>query len=257
MTGIERYTCTSPWRKVHPAEKICFALITLLLCLVSRGYGVPLGTVVIMGFCLVCMAGIPLRFYLRIMLVPGGFLLAGAAAVACTVSLQQTGFLFSIPVGGRYIGISAAGAGQAGLLSARSLGAVSCIYLVILTTPFEVLAAELERWRVPKILVELMLLMYRFLFVVWDNAVCMHVAQAARLGHRNLRTGFRSLGILLSRLFVRSLHRSERLSWALLARGYTGTLSFLPGVFQHSKKYIIFFTVCDVLLAVMLVIQGS
>lgn len=255
MTGIERYAYSNRWSRVHPAEKIIFALTTLVISLLSGSFSVPCAVLCLTGICIVVLAEIPLRFYLKLLLIPAGFLLAGTAAVACGLSAQPAGFVLSVHSSGMHFGITTAGLTQAGLLFMHSLSALSCLYLVIITTPVERVTSALERAGIPKILIEMMVLMYRFIFIIRDNAAAIHTAQAARLGHVDWRTGMRSMGTLAARLLVRSLHRSQAMSWALMSRGYTGSLSFFQQELRHSAGHIIFFISCDIMLIAMLVLQ--
>jgi cobalt/nickel transport system permease protein len=85
----------------------------------------------------------------------------------------------------------------------------------------------LRRWRVPGVLTELIGLMYRLLFVFDRTLHAMIRAQGCRLGYRNLRTSYRSLGTALAALFIRSVDRAHRLERGLAARGYHGELRVL------------------------------
>ena len=91
----------------------------------------------------------------------------------------------------------------------------------------------------PKLIVELMGLIYRFIFVLLETADTMITAQNSRLGYSSLSAGFRSLGTLVSTLFIRSYKRSDELYTALEARGYDGDLNVLEETFDtHWTGYI-------------------
>ncbi|WP_240491804.1 CbiQ family ECF transporter T component, partial [Acinetobacter baumannii] len=57
------------------------------------------------------------------------------------------------------------GAQRAGVLFMRSLASVSCLYFILLTVPFTELLAVLRRMKMPVLLTDLLLVMYRFVFV--------------------------------------------------------------------------------------------
>ena len=77
-------------------------------------------------------------------------------------------------------------------------------------------------------MVELMLLIYRFIFVLTDCAGSISVSQQSRLGNRNYRTSLHSFGALASCLFIRSIRRSEALFDAMESRCYDGEIRVLP-----------------------------
>jgi cobalt/nickel transport system permease protein len=89
------------------------------------------------------------------------------------------------------------------------------------------LTDQLRRWRVPSLLVEMMMLVYRFVFVLLETAAAMHVAQEVRLGYSSRGRWMRSMGMLASNLYLRSQRRADALFTALSCRGYAGELRVL------------------------------
>jgi cobalt/nickel transport system permease protein len=83
-------------------------------------------------------------------------------------------------------------------------------------------------------MVELMSLIYRFIFVLLETADTMFTAQSSRLGYVDLKTSYRSLGALVSTLFVRAYKRSTDLYTSLESRGYDGDLNVLEEPFQKN-----------------------
>ncbi|MCD9026284.1 cobalt ECF transporter T component CbiQ [Cohnella silvisoli] len=90
-------------------------------------------------------------------------------------------------------------------------------------TPLFVLLRSLRTVGVPAILLELMMLMLRYFFLLKDEAVSMSKAQRSR-GMRfagwswNVRT-YRRFGELIGVLFLRAYQRSQRIYIAMSARG--------------------------------------
>ena len=82
----------------------------------------------------------------------------------------------------------------------------------------------LGRLGVPRPVRELILLIYRLIFVFLERAAVGRQAQVARLGYDGPRRSIRSLGWLAGSLFQRSLDRGRRLETGLAARGFTGDL---------------------------------
>jgi cobalt/nickel transport system permease protein len=98
-----------------------------------------------------------------------------------------------------------------------------CVVTMLLlanTTPFAELLRVLRRSRVPALLVTTLALMYRYLFVLADEAERMQRARAARTFDRRRWRNWKTLATVAGQLFVRSTERAERIYAAMLARGW-------------------------------------
>lgn len=98
------------------------------------------------------------------------------------------------------------------------------------------LFSVLRKLRLPKLMIEMMDLIYRFIFVLLETAGTMYTAQNSRLGYVNLVSGYRSMGSLVSALFIRSYKRSNELYTSLEARGYDGELRVLEEKYVGNKS---------------------
>jgi len=88
------------------------------------------------------------------------------------------------------------------------------------TTPFAEILRVLRRIRLPALLVTTLALMYRYLFVLVDEAERMQRARVARTFDRRRLYSWKMLATVLGQLFVRSTERAERIYSAMLARGW-------------------------------------
>lgn len=105
------------------------------------------------------------------------------------------------------------------LLSKSYLSALAAL-LFVATTPFPVWTSALHFWRVPAHLISILQFIYRYLFVIAEEAQTMSAAARARGGFRfSAATG--AVGVL----FARSWQRAEAVHRAMLARGYHGRFS--------------------------------
>jgi cobalt/nickel transport system permease protein len=113
----------------------------------------------------------------------------------------------------------------------RSWISVQMAILLTATTRFPDVLHALRHLYVPAILVSILAFMYRYLFVLVDEASRLLRARAARSATLpGIKSG-RSLwwratvaGNMVGQLFSRSLERSEDVYRAMLARGYQGEL---------------------------------
>jgi cobalt/nickel transport system permease protein len=98
-----------------------------------------------------------------------------------------------------------------------------CLLTMILlsnTTPFAEILRVLRKARIPAILVTLLALMYRYVFLLMDEAERMRRAQQSRSFRSGRRRTWQGLATVAGRLFVRSTERSERIYSAMCARGW-------------------------------------
>jgi len=102
----------------------------------------------------------------------------------------------------------------------KSTICLSTMILLSSTTPFSELLLVLRRLRLPDLLITTLALMYRYLFVLADEAERMHRARASRTFVQRRWHGWKSLALLISQLFIRSTERAERIYAAMLARGW-------------------------------------
>ncbi len=56
-----------------------------------------------------------------------------------------------------------------------------------------------------------MSLIYRFIFVLMETADTMVIAQSSRLGYSSIISGYRSLGVLVSSVFIRSYQQADKI----------------------------------------------
>jgi cobalt/nickel transport system permease protein len=96
---------------------------------------------------------------------------------------------------------------------------VSALLATSSTSPWQELAAKL---RLPPVLIDIAVLIYRYLFLLAEETERIRQAQLTRLGHRNHFASVKSYGILFGMVVVRSYDRAERVQEAMTLRGQGG-----------------------------------
>ncbi|HHW45137.1 cobalt ECF transporter T component CbiQ [Desulfofundulus thermobenzoicus] len=249
MFKIDQYAYANKLRQMHPGEKFAFALLTMTICLAAPVPLVHLVVIMLMAGMVVLRAGIPARFYCKLLALPLSFLLLSVLAVCVSVTSHPGVPVYGPVIHGYAVGVTLAGLYQAGLILGKSLAAVSCLYFLSLTTPVVEIISLLRRLRLPSLFLELMGLIYRYIFVVMETADRMYISQSSRQGYASLKTAYHSLGQLVSNLFIKSYYRSSALYTALSSRGYTGDLPVLDNSFRLSGRNIIFIFLVELFLA--------
>jgi cobalt/nickel transport system permease protein len=214
MSPIDREAHLNRWRAKPLAEKLLLALGMLALALVTPPWPGAGFVALVMTAATLLFARVSPKVWLACAAAPLGFLAVGAVSVVLRVDAQ--GF-----------GLAPGGFAAAGALVARSVAGVTCLLFLALTTPTSDLLAGARRIGVPAEIIELALLMYRFLFILADAALAMDAAQAARLGHATPMRRLRSLGLLVANLLPRALDRARRMEVGLSARGWHGEMRVL------------------------------
>ena len=147
-----------------------------------------------------------------------------------TVFTKPGSPLYELPLGLVTLTATAEGVEFFASVLIKSWTSVTAAVLLTSTTPPLRLLAALRALRLPAILVAVVMLMYRYLFVLVDEAQRMLRARTARSAAIGPRSGgsivwrAKSAGGMAGSLFIRTLDRSERIYMAMLARGYDGSI---------------------------------
>jgi cobalt/nickel transport system permease protein len=103
----------------------------------------------------------------------------------------------------------------------RFLLTASAALVLTATTGFTGVCLALEKLRVPAVLVTQLLLLYRYIFVLGDEALRMGRACSLRaVGRRG--TGARVYAQMLGQLLLRTFARAQRVYLAMKCRGFDG-----------------------------------
>lgn len=238
MSVLEQYAYSNRLRYVHPGEKILFTLATLIFLLATSETRIYIFVLVVISALLIGVAGIPVAFYLRLLFLPFSFLITSGAVIALTLTATPD-LLFSLSLGKLTIGVTREGLLFAAKACLKALASVSCLYFLALTTPMIEITTILRRLRVPGLVLDLLTLVYRFSSVLLDTAIKMYISQSSRLGYSSLSRSFKSLGYLISNLFLKTYEQARMLDITLASRGYQGEFRVLERSFHLSQRNLI------------------
>lgn len=233
--GTDRYAYCSALRRMDPLGKGLVSLLSAVVCLCCGTAAVGLLTLLLMGGLTILWGGQKVQTFGRFMKIPLAFLAVGSLTIVVGAYPPGTALLAGIPVGDMLWGVDRSALGMAASLFCRALGVVASMYFLALTTPVVDLTQGLRRLHVPPLLVELMELIYRFIFTLTDGADRIRVAQKSRLGYGSARRTIDDVGTLASMVFLRAWRQGDRVYAALESRGYTGTLATLDRDYESGK----------------------
>jgi cobalt/nickel transport system permease protein len=170
-------------------------------------------------------------------LAPGLVLRRSLVALPFALAALTTAFsvpgrpIWGLEVGPWTLVATDAGAARFASVVIRGLLSVQMAVLLTATTRFPDLMHALGHLRVPRPLLAVISFMYRYLFVLLDEAGRLLRAREARSaggaggpGGGSLPWRARVAGNMAGQLFLRSTERGERVYSAMLARGYAGHL---------------------------------
>ncbi len=221
----------SPVHRLDARVKLALVVAFLLTAALAPAAAWPAYTLLLaLVLAAEVLSELGVAFFLRRSLLAVPFVLAAAPVLFTTPGAP----LLALPWGGA---VSAAGLERFASVAVKSWISVQAAVLLAATTPFPDLLGALRAWRLPRLLVAIIGLMWRYLFVMVDEALRLMRAREARSSESGL-PGLRSGGALTWRarvtggmagsLFLRSLERSDRIYMAMLARGYDGEIRSLP-----------------------------
>lgn len=162
------------------------------------------------------------------------------AALPLLFSIDGTN-LFVVRLGAWTLTASLEGLERFVSVGLKSWLSIQAAILLTSSTSFPDLLQAMRAVRLPRLLVALFGLMWRYLFVLADEALRLMRARAARSGAPALptaKTGHgpklplawraRVAGGMAGSLFLRAFERSDRIYVAMLSRGYDGEVRSLP-----------------------------
>jgi cobalt/nickel transport system permease protein len=168
--------------------------------------------------------------------------------------------LGSLPVGPWTLELSQPGLERFLSIAVKSWLSMQVAIVLASTTPFPDLLVAMRALKVPRLLVAIFGLMWRYLFVLVDEALRLLRAREARSGlsgRAGLKAGgsiawrARVTGGMAGNLLVRSFDRGERIHAAMAARGYDGEVRTLSHHAVPTSQWVVLAAGIALLLGVL------
>jgi cobalt/nickel transport system permease protein len=173
---------------------------------------------------LILISGVPLGFVFKRVLIVSPFALV-VAGLNPVFETEPVTVVF-----GPHSATIRLGFVTGGAILLKFLISVLSLLALATTTRLHRLAAAMSSLGLPRPLAMQVAFLYRYLFVVVDEFERRRRAVDVRtIGHVGFRLRVHTAGSALAGLFSRSLDRAERVTAAMCARGFDGTLPRVPG----------------------------
>jgi cobalt/nickel transport system permease protein len=123
----------------------------------------------------------------------------------------------------RFLHVTEAGLVVAAVLAMKTVALVTLALTLLASGPLPIILAAATRLGVPRLLVHLTILTYRYAFLLLEELGRLRVALRVR-GFRNAMTGhaYRTVGQVTGTLLVRGSDRAEGVAQAMRCRGFDG-----------------------------------
>ncbi|MDO8488497.1 MAG: cobalt ECF transporter T component CbiQ [Candidatus Omnitrophota bacterium] len=197
--------------------KIVFSFVAIIIVVLSSRLYAPLA-----AFFLSFIFLLGIRIPLKIILLR----LAAPLSIAGAIFIIQAVF-FTVP------------AMQGFLIVGKALGAVSLIIFLSMTTPLNKILNACRWFKVPHTWIEVAMLSYRYIFVLFEDAITIKDAQRVRLGYSGLTKSLKSFGELMGSTVIRAYDRSVAAYESMMLRGYSGKMNNIISERKFTIKDII------------------
>jgi cobalt/nickel transport system permease protein len=219
---IDKYSHLDTFiHRLDPRIKIT-GLFSFILILVSepRGNLFPFifyGLIIIL---LVAASRVPIRFILKRCLVVSPFILLAAAfyPLSSMITGEPSGpDAFALEY---RVAIS---------IILKAFSAIILLTILVSTSKFSDLLGGLRRLKMPGMVCIVLALMYRYIFILTDEALKTGIARESRTPGKLRMNKFRVYGNQFAMIFLRSMDRSGTIYNSMLSRGFTGEFPGMPG----------------------------
>lgn len=210
-------------RTIRPEQKVIFAFLLLMMAMIGSWKTQVMITIWLAAW-IIGYARVSWKVYAKALGVVALFLMVSFPALLVSIDSSF------------HVSIDRSQISTVMSLLSRSVAAWSCLFFLLVTTPFPEILYVLKRMKVPSIIIELLFFTYRFVFVFEKAAEELYVAMKARNGGNHWRHG----GMLVFQLFQKIWHSYEVLRLALWARGVSDEMTYVhvETYNEKNKRYL-------------------
>ena len=220
----------SPLYRLDARIKIIIAVATIFGVVLMGNWWIPL---IVFGSCIAFLfySRAPAKVYFKRLLYPIYIIIF--IAIVYPFTMISSNIESYLPILGWPI--YAEGLKFGILIFTRCLSAVAVLNLLILITPMEKILDSMRWFKIPTVITDTMMLMFRYISLLSEESNRIRKAQESRLGYSkklSISKKIANFGTLAGMLVARSFDRAIQVGDAMVSRCYTGT----SNMFYYSKK---------------------
>ena len=231
----------SPLHRLDPRAKLITTLAFIVTVVSFDKYALSaLIPFFIFPIVQISVGGLPPGYLLRKILLVSPF----AVLIGIFNPLMDREILFqigSINVSGGWLSFFS--------ILTRFLLTVTAALILIATTGFNAVCMALARFGVPRPFVVQLMFLYRYLFVLTDEAARMVRAISLR-SFNSSGMGFKTFVSMMGHLLLRTMDRAQRIHMAMLCRGFDGHIRIIRSM-EIGCKEIVFAISWSVLFVIL------
>lgn len=216
--SIDSYAYHSEMADWNPSFQAAFAVAAMILVISFDRVSVSLMTFLFMSGMTTVIGKIRKKDYIRLLNIPAVFILLAGVAILLQFGENGTGKM-QVYVSRQSVQLTVH-------VVLKAFAAISALFMLTLSTPMSEIIAVLRRIHVPAIILELMYLIYRYIFILADTNRHQREASTSRLGYVDFRTSLHTFGSEMANLLVMSMKRAQEYYDAMESRGYDGSVLF-------------------------------
>ena len=236
--SIDLYAYASHIRNWSSDFKVAFSIIIMILSIILSNPYVSVTIIFAMAYITVVKGGLDIKEYLSFLTIQLSFIFLSTFTIAIDFSKEPIG-QYNMYLGFGYIFTSLVQLKRMLFLMLKVFAAISALQMLTLSTPSNEIIAVLRKAHVPKLIIELMNLIYRFIFILIDVHRQMKNSAESRQGYCDFKTSCLTFGNIASNMLVVSLKKANAYYDAMEARCYDGELLFLEEEKNMTLKQLI------------------
>lgn len=223
---LENLALNNGLREINTYVKLAVGVGSILLCLFSTSYCAPLLIAVLLSVTILGLARIDVRTYSELFIIPVLFAVM-SVSVIILISGGNDVYWSWEPFTSLSLSITRESINEGVYVFCRVIGGMSGLIFIALTTPMTDLFFVMRQCRIPDIVLDLVMIIYRSIFLILDHLVLTFQAQVMRLGYGSSRESIHSFATLCGAVFIASWDAGEDLLRAMDARCYAGKFAIL------------------------------
>lgn len=235
--SIDFYAYTSKIKNWNSTFKMIFSVALIIMCILLDNPYVSISVILGMAYLTIIKGGLSLRDYLSVLMIPIVFILISIFTISVDISRNPIGE-YNLYLGFGYVFTSKEMLTKGLFLLLKILGAISALQMMSLSTPSSDIIYVLRKAHVPKLIIELMNMIYRYIFILMDVSSKMKNSAEARLGYCDIKTSYYTFGRIGSNMLIVSFKKANAYYDAMEARCYDGELIFLEEEKKLDKKLV-------------------
>lgn len=213
-------------RETNTYLKLTAGIGAILLCLLSSSYLPPLFIAFVLSCAILFLARVSAWTYGELFILPLWFAGISAAGIILISGGDDVYWLWTI-LPEFSLSVTRDSLNLGIFVFCRVIGGMSALCFISLTTPMTDIFIAFRQCKVPEAVIDLMMIIYRTIFILMDQVIQIYHAQVMRLGYSGYRESIRSFATLCGAAFIASWDAGDDLVRAMDARCYNGKFALL------------------------------